>query len=181
MDFQHSVHDAVSSKSIAWDAVLMVSGVVAMMAPQVTSVNVTIVLAWVLMGVGITHLVSSWHAATVVDVAQSSLVGSLYLFVGLAIQRHPMLALTSLTMIIGFALVAEGVVGLFVYFGRPDRLEPSAVRSVVTLILGEMLLNQWPFSSISTIGFLVGLNFLFAGASHALAAGSQWIDRPRHA
>jgi uncharacterized membrane protein HdeD (DUF308 family) len=181
MDLQQSVHDTVSSKSIAWDAVLMLCGVVAVMAPQATSLSVTIVLAWVLISVGITHLLSSWHAAKALDVAHSLLVGFLYFFVGLAIQRHPLWALTSLTLIIGFALVAEAIVGLSVYFGQPDRPEPGALRSIVTLILGGMILNQWPFSSLSTIGFLVGLNFLFAGASHAMAAGSQRIDQPRHA
>ena len=164
--------------SIVWGILLMLFGLSALVAPAATSMGATIVLAWVLMFVGFTHFFSTWHAHTLGAIAGQMLVGALYFIVGLAIQRHPLWGVTSLTMIIGAVFMAEGVLGLVAHFSEEERPTSRLLSAVVSLFLGSMIWNQWPSSSLWVIGTLVGINLLFAGATHlTLALGARRLER----
>ncbi len=162
-----------SAKSIAWGVLLMLLGLVALAAPAATSVSFTIVLAWVLMLVGLTHMFSSWRARTLLSVARRIAVGLLYFAVGLLIQRNPVWGVTSLTVVIGAALLVESVIGLIAYLYDEDRTTSGLLSAIVTLTLGSMIINQWPSSSLWTIGTLVGVNLLVVGAAQTFLTGAR--------
>jgi uncharacterized membrane protein HdeD (DUF308 family) len=148
----------------------MLLGLAALAAPFATSLGFTVVLAWVLMLAGLTHVFSSWHAETLLAVARRIGVGLLYLCVGVVIQRNPLWGVAGLTMVVGAVVFADGVIGLATYFSEEDPATSGLLVTVVTLILGLMIMNQWPFSSLWTIGTLVGVNLLCAGAAQTFGA-----------
>ena len=92
----------------------------ALAAPFATSLGFTVVLAWVLMLAGLTHVFSSWHAETLLAVARRIGVGLLYLCVGVVIQRNPLWGVAGLTMVVGAVVFADGVIGLATYFSEED-------------------------------------------------------------
>src|SRR6266478_4921447 len=112
MDLQAALPRATSAKSMVWGVLLMLLGLAALAAPFATSLGFTVVLAWVLMLAGLTHVLSSWHAGTLLAVARRIGVGLLYLCVGVVIQRNPLWGVAGLTMVVGAVVFADGVVGL---------------------------------------------------------------------
>jgi uncharacterized membrane protein HdeD (DUF308 family) len=176
MDLQAAMPRATSATSIAWGILLILLGLAALAAPVATSVSFTLVLAWVLMLVGITHLLSAWNAGTLLAVTRKIAVGLLYFAVGMLIHINPLWGVTSLTMVVGAVVLADGVIGLVTYFSEEDRATSSVLGAIVTLLLGSMIINQWPFSSLWTIGTLVGVNLLVAGMVQTFAIGARRLE-----
>ena len=49
-----------------------------------------------------------------------------------------------------------------------------AVSSVITLVLGLIILARWPISSLFVLGLFLGIDLLFAGASRiGIGLGSR--------
>jgi uncharacterized membrane protein HdeD (DUF308 family) len=157
---------ADSVKSIIWGVLLIVFGLVVMVTPALTSLAVTIVIAWALMGVGIAHLLSSWHAETFARALGAIAVGIVYFLAGLALQQHPLWADVTLTMVLAAVFIAEGAGGLAVAFFDHDHASGHLVGAVITLLLGVMIWNQLPSSALWAIGTLVGINLLIAGTGY---------------
>jgi len=47
-------------------------------------------------------------------------------------------------------------------------LDPD--RGIVTILLGLMIINQWPVSGLWVIGLFVAIEIIFAGWSHIMIA-----------
>ncbi len=100
------------------------------------------------------------------------LIGALYLAVGVMTFVNPLLATASLTLPVGAALVATGVLRLIVAF--QNRQLPYwtwvALSGVLSLLLGGMILMQWPGSSLWVLGTFLAIELIFQGwAAIALA------------
>ena len=100
------------------------------------------------------------------------LIGLLYVAVGLMTFANPLLATASLTLLAGAALVATGVLRLVVAF--QNRELPAwgwiAVSGALSLLLGGMILAQWPGSSLWVLGTFFAIELIFQGwAAIALA------------
>ena len=100
------------------------------------------------------------------------LIGVLYLAVGVMTFMNPLVATASLTLLAGAALVATGVLRLVVAF--QNRELPYwgwvAFSGVLSLLLGGMILAQWPGSSLWVLGTFLAIELIFQGwAAIALA------------
>ena len=100
------------------------------------------------------------------------LIGLLYVAVGLMTFANPLLATASLTLLAGAALVATGVLRLVVAF--QNRELPAwrwlALSGALSLLLGGMILAQWPGSSLWVLGTFFAVELIFQGwATIALA------------
>jgi uncharacterized membrane protein HdeD (DUF308 family) len=68
---------------------------------------------------------------------------------------------------LGAALVASGIMRLILAL-RMKQDTPwgwVAVSSVITLVLGLIILARWPISSLFVLGLFLGIDLLFAVAS----------------
>lgn len=100
------------------------------------------------------------------------LIGLLYIAIGLMTFANPLLATASLTLLAGAALVATGVLRLVVAF--QNRELPAwgwiAFSGALSLLLGGMILAQWPASSLWVLGTFLAIELIFQGwAAIALA------------
>ncbi|WP_293795716.1 HdeD family acid-resistance protein [uncultured Bosea sp.] len=100
------------------------------------------------------------------------LIGLLYVAIGLMTFANPLLATASLTLLAGAALVATGVLRLVVAF--QNRELPAwgwiAFSGALSLLLGGMILAQWPGSSLWVLGTFLAIELIFQGwATIALA------------
>jgi uncharacterized membrane protein HdeD (DUF308 family) len=171
MNLQTVLPRAVSAKSIVYGGLLILLGLAALAAPLVASVSVTIVLAWVLMFVGLTHAFSSLQAETPLSAARRVAVGLVYFVVGFLIVRNPLWGVTGLTVAVGAVLLVESVIDLTAYLYDEDRTTSTLLTAIVTLVLGLTIFNQLPFSSLWAVGTLVGVNLLIAGTAEMFATG----------
>ena len=181
MEFQTAPSKGQVAMSVAKGILLVLLGLVALAAPGVTSVGFTFVLAWILMLGGLTHLLSLWYASTLLGAARSIAIGLLYFAAGLVLVRQPLWAVSSLTLVMGLVLMAEGVIGLIAYISGDHRTGSALLTAIVALALGAMIINGWPLSSVWAIGTVVGANLLVAGMAEMFAIGSRHSERLGHA
>lgn len=94
------------------------------------------------------------------------LLGILYIGAGLFAFFNPLLAAGVLTLLLGASLAGAGVVRLFLSFQMQSesRWWWVAISSALTLLLGIMVLAQWPASSLYILGVFLSVDLIFAGA-----------------
>jgi uncharacterized membrane protein HdeD (DUF308 family) len=92
-------------------------------------------------------------------------VGVLTLFAGVAAARFPVLAAVSFTAMIGVLLIACGVAKLALAYvlRHLPRWELLAVAGALSLVLGALILAEWPTSGLYVLGLFLGVNLLFEG------------------
>ena len=94
-------------------------------------------------------------------------LGVLYIVAGFVAFDNPLLTAVWLTLILGAALVASGIVRIFLGFNMQHG-SPwiwVVVSGLITLLLGVIILVHWPVSSLWTLGIFLGVDLVFAGAS----------------
>jgi len=104
-----------------------------------------------------------------------ALIGLVYAGGGLIAMFNPLGASLALTLALGVALLASGVLKAF--WALVDRSRQTrtglVLAALLSLALGALLIAQWPASGLWTIGLLVscdllghGLALLWAALSH---------------
>ncbi|HXD19890.1 MAG TPA: DUF308 domain-containing protein [Vicinamibacterales bacterium] len=172
------VHKA-GTPLIVTAVIFMVLGIGAIVEPLVAGLAVTLLVGWLLMAGGITHIASVfrrddggmvWHIA----------LGLVYICGGWYFVTHPVIALGGLTLLLAMMLFVEAGVDLVAYSAQ--RREAGAawllVNAVVTTLLGILIAMQWPSVSAWAIGTLVGINLLTTGFSRLmLGTAARTIER----
>ena len=93
------------------------------------------------------------------------LLGALYIIAGVVTFRNPLLAAAVLTLILGVALVASGIMRIILAFSV-QREAPwiwVLLSGAITLVLGALILARWPISSLYILGLFLGIDLIFAG------------------
>jgi len=105
----------------------------------------------------------------------SALFALLRIAIGLSFIIWFQTGVLALTLFVAALFLAEGVVGIITSF----RLKPVKgwvwvlLNGIVTLILGIMILDQWPSNAAWVLGLLYGIYAIFEGAALlGLALGS---------
>ncbi len=95
-------------------------------------------------------------------------LGALLFLLGLGFLRNPDVGLLTLTLLAGSLLLVGGFVRIIAAF------QPDAPRGLllfsgsVTLLLGFLVLNQWPVSAIWFLGTILGIELILDGITTAI-------------
>ena len=94
-------------------------------------------------------------------------LGALYVVGGFATFGNPLLAASLLTLLLGAALVASGIMRIVLAFSMKQGMPWIwvALSGAVTLLLGLVILSRWPVSSLYVLGLFLGVDLVIAGAS----------------
>jgi uncharacterized membrane protein HdeD (DUF308 family) len=154
-----------------WLSVLMiVAGILAIASPAAAGIGVNILVAWLLVFSGCTHLVFAWQTRSRGGFLWELLVGIVYVLIGVYLLLHPVAGLASLTLALAIYLLLDAILEFVIGFAiRP--LPGSGwliFDGIITLILAVMIWRTWPSSSTWVIGTLVGISMLFSGASRLM-------------
>ena len=97
-------------------------------------------------------------------------LGVVYTVAGIYAFSNPMLTAGVLTFVLGASLVAAGLLRIFLAFQmRAGSAWLWVVLSgVITTLLGAMILQQWPVSSVYVLGAFLCIDLF--------VAGSAWIN-----
>jgi uncharacterized membrane protein HdeD (DUF308 family) len=154
-----------STLSILWGVLLVILGFLAIGAPFLAAVAVSVVVAWLIILAGIVHIALAFHAHGAGSVTWKLLVGLAYLVFGGYMLVHPVLGVASLTLLLAVLFVIEGALNIILYFKmRPVHGSSWVlVDGLITLLLGAMIYLQWPFSAAWAIGILVGVSMMISG------------------
>lgn len=156
--------------SIVLSILLIIAGFLALLAPEISGLGVTLFFGWLLIISGITHLVFAWKVQTTSRILWEILVGIVYFITGVYLIVHPDRGLLSLTLVLAFYLLFEGIFELVLAF----QLRPHAgwgwtlFDGLITILLAWMIWSRWPSSKDWAIGTLVGVSMLFSGFSRLM-------------
>lgn len=92
-------------------------------------------------------------------------IGAITVGAGFLIFRDPLLAAVSLTAIIGIALVVAGLFKLILAYHIRD-VGPwglVAFAGLISIVLGGMIVAQWPYSGLYVLGLFLAVNLIFEG------------------
>jgi uncharacterized membrane protein HdeD (DUF308 family) len=160
--------------SIVLSVLMIAAGVVAIVSPAIAGVAVAVFFGWLLIISGVLHLAYAWQAGRPGAVVWEILLGVLYGAIGVYMLARPGVGLASLTLVLAFYLVFEGVLELVLSFQlRP--LPGSGwllFDGIVTLLLAAMIGSAWPISSAWAIGTLVGVSMFFSGITRLMLSAA---------
>jgi uncharacterized membrane protein HdeD (DUF308 family) len=145
----------------------IVFGVLAIGSPLVTGVAVAWIVGLLLMIAGVGQIVQAFKAGSWGAGALGFLFGIFALLAGLVMLGKPLFGLASLTLVLAFYFLINGVTTLVLAL----RLRPRdgwgwiLFNGVVTLLLAILIWRNWPLSGAWAIGTLVGIHILLSGWS----------------
>jgi uncharacterized membrane protein HdeD (DUF308 family) len=162
-------HDA--KKNARWLVVLgvvtVIAGFLAMGSPLLTGLSVTVLIGVAMVIGGVARTFGAFQAGSFGQGALAFIGGILTLVAGLILAARPGFGLSTLTLLLGGSLLVDGISSAILAFRvRPEKgwgwMLFSAAMGV---LLGFLLLREWPLSGLWAVGTLVGINLLFAGFS----------------
>lgn len=169
--------DVNIKKSTGWMIALSISliilGVLAILLPGIASAFFTSVIGWITLVSGAVMIVQSFQSKPVRGFWLNLIVGIFYVIAGIYILFNLGAAVLALTFAFGILFIVEGIYTIIMAFTNRSGHRMSwlvALNGIITLILGIMVLNRFPFSAIWLIGLYMGISLLMSGVSLLAAA-----------
>jgi uncharacterized membrane protein HdeD (DUF308 family) len=159
---------------MVWGIIMVICGILAITLPFASSLGIVIVLAWLILFAGVSHLVFAFQSHSIGGFLWQVLLAIVYGFAGVYMLMHPLLGVISLTFVWAIFFLVEGVVEIVFYFKIRGASNAGWVLfdGIVTLILGFFIWRQWPSSSVWVIGTLVGISLIFSGISRFMLSSA---------
>uniref|UniRef100_B8HLT7 HdeD family acid-resistance protein n=1 Tax=Cyanothece sp. (strain PCC 7425 / ATCC 29141) TaxID=395961 RepID=B8HLT7_CYAP4 len=152
--------------------VLILLGLAAVVVPVVSTIVAETWIAVILIMAGSTKLIYAFQTREQGGFVWKLLLSILYLATAIMLFIYPLTSIITLTLLLGSYLLTEGVFELILAF----RLRPQPnwtwvlSNGFVTLLLGGLILFQWPFNAPWLIGTLVGASVFMTGLSRVMLA-----------
>lgn len=158
--------------SILLSILLIIFGFLAIVLPAATSIGVALMIGWLVLFGGLVQLIHAFQSKGIGNIVWKLLVAAFYLMAGVYLIARPALGLAGLTLALAIFFVAEGVVDVIAYFStrKSGASGWMLLDGIVTLILGFMIWNRWPATSLWVIGTLVGISMLMTGITRLMMA-----------
>ena len=150
---------------VALGVVFLIAGLIALSSVVVaTAVSVTVVGVMMLVS-GIAEIISAFSVRSWGKFFLWVLLGALYVIAGLLTFQNPILAAGILTLMLGVALVVSGFLRIFLAMQMKEGTPWGwvALSGIITVLVGGMILAQWPVSSLFVLGVILGIDLIFAG------------------
>ncbi|HEX3627399.1 MAG TPA: DUF308 domain-containing protein [Verrucomicrobiae bacterium] len=163
-------------REIRWSMVvsilMIVAGCLAIIMPAISGIAVAVFVGWLLIVAGVGHWVYTWHRRHRSGKLWGWLLGILFIIIGARMLMFPVVALASLTLLLGIYLLVDAALEFIVAF----RYRPLNgwgwlfFDGLIALALGLIILLRWPHSTLWVIGTLVGVSIFFAGVSRFMVS-----------
>jgi uncharacterized membrane protein HdeD (DUF308 family) len=167
----HSLGEAIERLRGKWAAItafgvlLVVLGVVALTFSLFATI-VTVTLNGVLFLIGgVAEIGVGMHSRAWGRFFFWVIGGVLYVAAGTLCIVNPILASVALTLVLGVALIAAGLVRAYLANELPADHPRGLVflAAAVTILLGLIIVSHWPSDSVYVLGALLGVDLLFHG------------------
>jgi uncharacterized membrane protein HdeD (DUF308 family) len=145
---------------------LVILGFLAIGAPLVTGVTVTLMIGMLILAGGLVRIVFAFRAQTWGQGLLAFLLGGLGVLAGLVVLARPLFGLATLTLVLATWFFVDGICEIIYAF----RLKPlsgwgwTLFSGIVAVLLGVMIWSEWPLSGAWAIGVLVGVKLFFSGS-----------------
>jgi uncharacterized membrane protein HdeD (DUF308 family) len=150
---------------LALGGVMIALGFAAIAFPFTASLAVTLIVGTVLVIAGIAQLVHAFSVPRWRGFLVTLLVALLSLAVGTLVLFYPLSGILSLTLLVGSFLLVGGALKMILAW----RVRPGLswgwlmFAGALAVLLGIMILLQWPYAAGWILGVLVGIDLAFSG------------------
>src|SRR5258706_3608655 len=149
--------------------VLVLLGMGAILLAIIASLAVSIFLGWVFLIGGIVGAVTTLMGRHALGFWWSLISAAITIVAGLYLVGWPFAGAVSLTVVLAAYLVAEGIASmLFAYEHRrqmPARWGWLFFNGIIDLFLAGLIIWLLPFAAAWGLGIIIGIDFIFGGAS----------------
>ncbi len=158
---------AKSGWIIALGIVYVIAGFVALGSVVFATVVTVFVVGIMMLIAGAAEVINAFQIKTWGKFLLWLLLGVLYIVAGFVTFENPLLAAALLTLLLGFSLVASGIMRIALAFSMKEGTPWLwvAFSGVITLLLGFVILAHWPVSGLYILGLFLGIDLIIAGAS----------------
>ena len=121
---------------------------------------------------GITQIIDGFYSKEWKGAAWHALIALLYLIAGGIVIYDPILASTAITALIAWVLIFIGITRLFMAGVLRDAAGWGwlVLAGISAIILGVLILVQWPLSGIWVIGLFIAIELLVMGWTYIFIA-----------
>jgi uncharacterized membrane protein HdeD (DUF308 family) len=99
------------------------------------------------------------------------LLSILYIFAGVYMILNPALNALTLTLVLAVFFIIAGIMKIIFGLTQPVLHKGWLLLSgVLSIILGILIWQQWPYSGLWVLGTLIGIEFLFTGIAWIMLA-----------
>ena len=158
---------AKSGWIVALGIIYVVAGLVALGSVVLATVATVFVVGIMMLIAGVAEVINAFQIKTWGKFLFWLLLGALYIVAGFVTFENPLLAAALLTLLLGFSLVASGIMRIVLAFSMKQGAPWIwvALSGTITLVLGCVILAHWPVSSLYILGLFLGIDLVLAGAS----------------
>ena len=152
---------------VALGVVYVVAGFIALGSVVTATVASVFVVGVMMIVAGVAEIISAFQCKGWGKFLIWALLGVLYIVAGFITFENPLFAAVVLTLMLGAALVASGIVRIFLAFSmkRESPWKWLLLSSLVTMLLGLLILARWPVSGVYVLGIFLGVDLMMAGAT----------------
>jgi uncharacterized membrane protein HdeD (DUF308 family) len=166
--------------------ILIVLGILAVAAPFVAGVAMTLFIGWLFLFAGIVGLVATFKSRTAPGFWWSALSSLVVLIAGLVLLWNPLHGLVTLTYVLIAYFIVDGILTIVLALEHrrelSDRWQWLVVNGVIDLILAGIVISGLPGAFAWALGLLVGIDLVFGGSSLvAMALAARKTDAVRRA
>ncbi len=150
---------------VALGALFILGGVVALFNLFAATLVTIVYIAAAMVVAGGWQMITAFQIRPWGRAALLGVIGLLTLLAGVAAARFPFLAAASFTALIGALLIVCGVtkLALAYHLRHLARYELIAGAGGLSLLLGVLILAEWPVSGLYVLGLFLAVNLLTEG------------------
>jgi len=155
---------------IVWSTVTFVCGILAIILPLTISFGIALIIGSLILAAGIGHLFYAFQTRSVDGFLWQILLSTLYVIAAICLLANPLLSVLSLSLFLAIFLLLEGIVEFALYF-RVRRFRHSVwllLDGIGTVVLGILMISQWPPASPEIIGALIGISLMLSAISRLI-------------
>jgi uncharacterized membrane protein HdeD (DUF308 family) len=160
-----------SAMSVIPGVILIILGVIALSAATFTTLLSVILLGLLIALAGVVIVLDSFKSwwGSWSGLFLHVLLGVLYIVAGMFLIDQPLLGSISITFMLGIFYLVAGVFRLITATSwKMMRWGWNFFNGIIALLLGILILSNWPQSSLFMIGIFVGVDLVFAGWAYLM-------------
>lgn len=171
---------------LAWGILLVVGGVVALGYEFAMSVVTTVFVGGLLVAYGVVEVVQAFKHRRWSGFLLFLLGGLLSIVAGIAVWAQPLAAMSVITLMVAAYFIVLGAFrSVVAVSSRHPGWGWGLFNGAVSLLLGLLIWNRWPASSLWVIGMFVAIDMIFQGWNYVMLAliarkGAAAIASPAH-
>ncbi len=151
---------------VALGIVLVILGMIALGSALFVTLASMLFFGWLMIFGGIVEAVHAFSCKRWSGFFLDLLTGLLYVVVGFIIVNHPLQTAVALTLLIAMFLLFSGIFRIVVAFSvRYQNRWWIFFHGFIDVVLGFIIWQQWPESSLWIVGMFIGIDMLFNGWS----------------